>query len=107
MSERFYAVGAYVIARKLEASEKKTGSGILLVETSSPKIARATVIDRDTHISDGVVDRCSEALRTLDPDDTIIYLVQHAIDIEGDVIAIPAEAIVAIAMPSLPSTEAK
>jgi hypothetical protein len=97
----YLGIGAFVIARKLKDQEKTSDAGILLVG-SQTALKRAEARSWDAAPCSN--DRASDALRLLNElrghDDSkfleVLYLEQHAIPVEGDTIAIPAEAIVAI-----------
>lgn len=93
---KFIAVGAYVIAEKIKTTEQTTASGIVLPGTIG-QLARAKLINADLPM-ESVSDRVSEALRCLQGEEgrTLLYLEQHALVIDGDILAIPAEAIVAL-----------
>lgn len=97
----YLGIGAFVIARKLKDQEKTSDAGILLLGGQTA-LKRAEARSWDSEPCSN--DRASDALRCLnvirDDDDSkfleVLYLEQHAIPIEGDMIAIPAEAIVAV-----------
>lgn len=95
-SAKYIAVGAYVIAEKIKPLEQTSSAGILLAGKAS-SLARAKILSRDFPTEE-INDRVSEALWCLDGEEgsTILYIEQHAIPIEDDIIAVPAEYIVAL-----------
>lgn len=97
MSKGYWAVGEFVIAEKIKQTQQTSPGGILLAGKATPT-ARARIVDFDEGVSVSVSDRTGEALRMLEGKQgtEMVYLEQHAIPIEDDIIAVPAAAIVAL-----------